>query len=502
MGQIRKQAIISSIVIYIGFFIGFINTWFFTKNGSFTASEYALTRLFFDVGQTMYAFANFGIISVIYKFFPYYKDNLKPKENDLMTWALLLAIGGFILVALGGWIFEPLIVQKFSGRSSLFVDYYKWIFPFGLGILLFAVLEAFSNNLQKTIFPAFLKETALRLFTLVLIAAYLLELIDFHLFILLFAFLYLLLTAILAIVLIRSNKLHFTLCVSRVTTKFKTKIFALGSYVYAGQIIYILAQVMDSIFIASLLGLAPTGIFALSSYIANLIQIPQRSVISITLPALSQAWKDKNMPEIDRIYKRSSINLLLAALFIFAGIWLNIGDAFRLLNIQSEYATGLTVIFILGLSRMIDAGTGVNAQIIYTSTQWRFDFVTGIILLLLIIPLNYILIKQIGIEGSAYASLISFFVYNSIRYIFLWKRYKLQPFSSKTLLSLLLGVAAYFISYYLFKEMTGWAGIFLRSILFAILFIAGVLTLKLTPDALQLVDVVKKRLKPPSPKGE
>ena len=494
MGQIRKQAIISSIVIYIGFFIGFINTWFFTKNGSFTPSEYALTRLFFDVGQTMYAFANFGIIAVIYKFFPYYKDNLKPKENDLMSWALLVAIGGFILVAIGGWFFEPLVVQKFSGRSALFVDYYKWVFPFGLGILLFAVLEAFSNNLQKTIFPAFLKETALRLFTLVLIAVYLLGLIDFHLFIQLFAFLYLLLAMILAAALISSNSLHFTFNVSRVTKKFKTKIFTLGSYVYAGQIIFVMAQVMDSILIASLLGLASTGIFALSSYIANLIQIPQRSIISITLPALSQAWKDKNMMEINRIYKRSSINLLLAALFIFGGIWLNMEDAFRLLNIQSEYATGLTVIFILGLSRIIDAGTGVNGQIIYTSTQWRFEFITGVILLLLILPLNYILIKRIGIEGSAYANLISFFVYNSIRFGFLWKRYNLQPFSSKTLLSILLGVTAYFISYYLFREMQGWMGVFLRSTLFTIIFFAGIFTLKLTPDAMQLADVVKKRL--------
>ena len=495
MGQIRKQAIISSIVIYIGFFIGFINTWFFTKNGSFTPSEYALTRLFFDVGQAMYAFANLGIISVIYKFFPYYKDNLKPKENDLMTWALITGFIGFIFVAIGGWLFEPLIVQKFSGRSPLFVDYYKWVFPFGLGMLLFTILEAFSGTLQKTIFPAFLRETALRLFTLVLIAVYLFGLINYDLFIKLFAFLYLVIAILLASSLISSHQLHFTLNVSRVTKKFKSKLLILGSYVFTGQIIYVLAQVMDSIFIASLLGLVPTGIFALSSYIANLIQIPQRSIVSITLPALSQAWKNKNMTEIDRIYKRTSINLLLAALFIFGGIWLNIADAFRLLNIQTEYSTGLTVIFILGISRMIDAGTGVNGQIISTSTQWRFEFITGVVLLLLILPLNYILIKKIGIEGSAYANLISFFIYNLIRYFFLWKRFNLQPFSIKTLISIILAVASYFISFYLFKEMQGWMGVIFRSILFATLFIAGIFTFNLTPDAMQLVDIAKKRFR-------
>ena len=103
-------------------------------------------------------------------------------------------------------------------------------------------------------------------------------------------------------------------------------------------------------------------------------------------------------------------------------------------------------------------------------------------------------LKNIGIEGSAYANLISFSVYNAIRYAFLWKRFNLQPFTEKTILALLTGVIAYFISYYLFKHMTGWMGIFLRSSLFTVIFFAGIFVLKLTPDALQLVEIAKKKI--------
>lgn len=495
MGQIRKQAIISSIVIYIGFFVGFINTWLFTKNGIFSPYEYALTRLFFDVGQIMYAVASLGTVSVIYKFFPYYKDNLSSKENDLATWILITVLIGFVLVIAGGLIFEPLIVRKFSGHSPLFVDYYKWVFPFGLGLLLFTILETLSNNARKTIYPSFLRETGFRLITTILIALFLFNLVNFDLFIKLFSFSFLITAALLALSLIKNGNLHFTFKLSRVTKKFKPKMITLAAFVFSGQVIYILAQVMDSIFIASLLGLVPTGIYALSSYIANLIQIPQRSMISITLPTLSQAWKDKNLQEINRIYQRSSINLLLAALFIFGGIWLNIKEAFGLLDIQAEYSTGLTVIFILGISRIIDAGTGVNSQIIMTSTQWKFEFLTGVLLLAISLPLNYVLIKKFGIEGSAYANLVAFAIYNGIRYTFLWKRYKLQPFSFKTILALLTGIVAYFISYYLFINMTGWTGIIIRSSLFTAIFFTGIFALKLTPDAMQLVEIIKKRLK-------
>src|ERR1035441_10845067 len=84
MSQIRRQSIISTIFVYAGFFIGFVNTYLFTRQGSpFTTSQYGLTSIFIAVGNLMFAFANMGMISVIYKFYPYYNDNLPKKKNDL-----------------------------------------------------------------------------------------------------------------------------------------------------------------------------------------------------------------------------------------------------------------------------------------------------------------------------------------------------------------------------------------------------------------------------------
>jgi len=334
-----------------------------------------------------------------------------------------------------------------------------------------------------------------RFLTLLLILLFYFSAISYDGFIKLFAILYIIIAVVLGFILIRSKHFRFTFSISYVTRKFKKKMATLAAYIYGGTIILILSQVADSIMIASISekGIIDAGIYSLAAYVANLIQVPQRSMIAITIPVLSQAWKDKNLGEINRIYQRTSINLLLIGLFIFGGIWLSINDAFTVLEVQKDYEAGLQVIFFLGIARLIDAGTGVNAQIIGTSTQWRFEFLTGVILLTLFLPLNYILIKQFGIVGSAYSNVISFAVYNAIRIWFLWYKYKLQPFNSKTILSLVLTLAAYLICYYLFQNMEGWTGIILRSILFGILFVAGVFVMKLTPDALQLLEVVKKR---------
>jgi cytochrome b subunit of formate dehydrogenase len=43
--------------------------------------------------------------------------------------------------------------------------------------------------------------------------------------------------------------------------------------------------------------------------------------------------------------------------------------------------------------------------------------------------------------------------------------------------------------------LQGFSGIIIRSIMFAIIFISGVFIFKLTPDAMQLYEVVRRKLK-------
>src|SRR5580765_2822124 len=117
MSTICKQSIISSVLIYIGFIFGAINTYLFTKQGIFTPEQYGLTRAIIITANFFYGFSSFGLLAVIYKFFPYYRDNLKDEENDLLGICLLTGLIGFILTILAGFVFEPLVIRKFSAKS-------------------------------------------------------------------------------------------------------------------------------------------------------------------------------------------------------------------------------------------------------------------------------------------------------------------------------------------------------------------------------------------------
>jgi O-antigen/teichoic acid export membrane protein len=139
-------------------------------------------------------------------------------------------------------------------------------------------------------------------------------------------------------------------------------------------------------------------------------------------------------------------------------------------------------------------GTGVNSQIIGTSTYWRFEFISGIILLSVMLPLNYIFTKQYDIVGTASAGLISITIYNFIRIIFLWKKFDLLPFTLQSIYAILLAGSCFGICYLLFQNMHELVALFLRSIVFCILYGAGAVYLKLSPDIIPVWNSIKKRI--------
>src|SRR5205814_3053616 len=158
------------------------------------------------------------------------------------------------------------------------------------------------------------------------------------------------------------------------------------------------------------------------------------------------------------------------------------------------YLDGFYVFLLLGAVKIVDMGTGVNGQIIGTSTYWKFEMLSGVVLLLLILPLNYFLTKRYDIIGPAVANFISISIYNLIRIIFLWKKFKLFPFTKQTGFTILLTGFCFLVCYYSFSSLHGFAGLFARSITFCLLYGAGVLYLKLTPDILPVWNTIKKKI--------
>lgn len=493
MADIRRQGIKGTIWVYVGFFLGAITTYFFTYKQWFTPEQYGLTRSLLEIGLLVYAFSTLGTTFYLYKFFPYYQDNLQKNENDLLGFALKICSVGFAITVASLLLFEPIIIKKFDTNSHILVEYFYMVIPIGFFILLYTILESYAYGFSKASTTIFLKETVLKLFTLLVTLLKILGLINFKTFIYLFAFQYGAIAIILAIILKRENKLWLNFKTSRVTKKYRKKIISILALTFLTIIIAVLRTSIDAIVLAARQNLEKVAIFGFANYLVMTMGAPSRSLIAITIPILSRLWKEKDFKEIERIYKRTSINLLSFSLFIFFLILLNFTPAIQYFNLNESYLEGKYVFILLGIVTIIELGTGVNGQIIGTSSFFRFELWTSILLTVLIIPLSYILTVKYGLIGPAIANLISFTIYNAVRYLFLLKKFNMQPFSQKTWEVLMIAVAVFAGLYFLFNEKEGLLFMFIRSILYCIIFIGLVYKRNISPDVKPILYTLQAR---------
>ncbi len=494
MSEIRKKSLKGIFWVYIGFFIGAINTYLFTHSNWFNTEEYGFTRAMLDIGILISAFSTLGTSFFIVKFFPYYNDNLPKKDNDLLGLSIKIASVGFLVTISSTFLLQPIIIKKFGTNAGLLVENFYTIIPVAFFFLIYTVLESYSYGFSKGVITNLLKETVLRLFVLLITTLKILGLINFKSFSILFSMQFAIICIALIFLLKKEGNLWITFKTSRVTKKYRKKIITLLALTFIVVIVNALRSSIDVLVLASKQNLSKVAIFGFISYLVSIMMAPFKSIIAITIPILSRCWKDKNIKEISRIYKRSSINLLSFSLFMFCLILLNLNFAIEYFNLNKEYLEGYNLFILLGVVTIIQMGTGVNGEIIGTSTYYRFELWTSILLTLLIIPLSYILTSTYGLIGPAIANLISFSIYNFIRYMFLLKKFNLQPFTLKSLEVIAISIFLTLICHFMFKYDSGLIYMIMRSFIFSTLFIIAIYFRNISPDLKPIISNIHKRI--------
>ncbi|MGC4038020.1 MAG: polysaccharide biosynthesis C-terminal domain-containing protein [Chitinophagaceae bacterium] len=495
MGVIGKQSIQSSIFIYIGFAIGALNTLvLFQNHNYFTLEQFGLTKVLVDVSLLIGMLCTLGTAPAAVKFYPFYNSYLPRKENDLPLITLVtVSIGCMLFLAITPF-FKELIIRKYGERSPLFVDYFRLIYPLTIAIAFLYLLESYSWAVKKTVLPAILREVVVRLVTTVFILLIMMRLINFNQFINLYSLIYVLPVVILFAALFRSGDISLHFNISTVTKRLKGRIIVFSVFIFSGQVLNLLARTLDSIIITSQSpgGLKDTGVFTIATYFIALMEVPVRSMTGITFAVLSQAWKDKDTAKVFRVYKKTALTLLIVGLAIMGLIVLNIQNVIKILG--ENYRPMAEVVLILGFSKLIDLGTGLNSHLLLSSKHWKIEFVTNVFLVLMAGVFNYFLVQKYGIVGSAWATLIAFTVYNGVRFFLIWRLFKMQPFDLRNLIALFIAACCFLICWALPVLPNVFIDSIVKSSLFIGLFGILIIRFKISPDVNLIVGKIYRRL--------
>jgi O-antigen/teichoic acid export membrane protein len=494
MATIRKQSIYSSIYIYAGFAIGAFNVLFLFPK-FFTPEEFGLTRILMDITLILSMICTAGTIPVALKFFPFYKHYLPKEKNELFTLVLMIGTLMCVLLYFTFPFIEPIALRKFADRSPILSNHLRLVIPLTISLVALSILEIFAWIIGKTILANFLKEFMYRILVLMVILAWALGLIkDYPVFIEVYAYLYFIPVAILTWVIVRSQIFKLVFQKSAVTKKLSGAMVKYGGAYFLGNILNVVAKTNDTIIIASqsIGGLADAAIFTIATYLITVMDVPQRSMVSAAIPQIAQAWKDKDLAKLDRLYKKTALNLLVIAAGILGLVILNIPAFIHVLG--PTYAGMSILMLILGISKLIDLGTGMNGHILQLSKHWKIDLFTNMFFVVISILLNYWLTRSYGIVGTAVGSLIAIILFNFIRFYYIKRIYGMQPFSWRNGVTLLVAGGLTFGLYSIAFHDFIWINLFVKSVLFILSFAFIVIHFNISPEITELYHMARSRV--------
>ena len=195
-------------------------------------------------------------------------------------------------------------------------------------------------------------------------------------------------------------------------------------------------------------------------FIANVVEVPYRSLGAISRPVIATAVKDNNWGEVNRLGRQVSLHQLLVSLLIFFVIVINIDTLFALIPNGKDYVGGAWVVFILGMAKVMNSSLSIGTDILNYSRWYLLLLPLTLLLLVSAIVLNINLIEVWEINGAAAATLFSYGLYFVLLLTALWCVLKVTVFSMSQLKVVVIMGAGFGLNWlwsqWVTPAVTGW----------------------------------------------
>lgn len=410
MGVIAKQSIRGTIVTYLGIAVGVVTT-FFVLTRFLTTEEIGLTRVLIDAAVLFIGLAQLGTNSSIIRFYPYFQDD--KHDHGFFFWALVVPFVGFCIFAVIYWACRVPLGAWFGDKSPLFVEYYYFVLPLAFFMLYQTIFETTCNVLMNIVLPRAVRELIIRIGLLIIYLLYAFRWLSMDGLVIAICLNY----AVAALInlcyffSLKHIRLRPDWQFLRENKPLVRRYLLYTGFLFLSAITSVLAPTLSSFFVTAKMGLDSTGVFAIATYMAVLVSIPNRSVAAIASPQMARAIKEQNREECSYLTQQVTRNMLLICGFILLAIWINIDLIFHILPNGSTFAVAKNVVLILGVSQLISATFAICFTALNYSRFYAFSLLLSLILTASALWLNNYLVPLFGIDGAALSNLFSYGLY-------------------------------------------------------------------------------------------
>lgn len=429
MGVVVRQSIWNSLNSYVGVALGALNTlvffpYVFLNERSFTG-EINFIMAFATVASTL---GHLGLPIAIGTYFPRFKEGSKA-QGQLWSFSVLALSGLSLLAVLASVLYSSFINPHAANTVQVIL--------ICIGMLGFELFAALSQHYKAVIFPQFLKHVFRRLLiTGALAASYFLDIESI-------TFYYILSSGyLLQIVLVALYSRKFLPAWQWSFAELELKeILKYGGMVMLASGAMIMVSRIDMIMIRTLLTKDEVALYNIVLFIGMVVSVPAKALVVSLRPYLTRAWADGNVLELGKIYRKSALNQMISNSLLFLLVWNFLDIAWLILPETYQFAEGAWVVFAIGLGEIIQGATGINGIILTVADRQRFNFYSGLALLVVTVLTNFLFIPAFGLMGAAFASLLAMSLINIFKVAILGKELKLWP-QSKELFQVMGGFVA------------------------------------------------------------
>lgn len=486
MGIVQSQSIKNTIITFIGFGIGAINALFFYTH--------FLEKLHYGIVATVLSGANilmpvmaFGAQSTLIRFFSSYKD--QKERDEFLTFMLLLPLALIIPIGTIFYFFYESISHAWIEENPILQPFF-WLIPLiGLFMAYTEVFYAWAKVHMKSVAATLIYEILVRLIIMALLVCLHFDLLSKDTFVYMVAAIY-----FVQLVAMKIYAISVKMPVLRfVIPKNVREIIQYSSFIIVSGGIAVMLVDFDKVMIARYLPVSENALYSVAIFIATVIAVPSRAMTQIISPITARLMNENKHDELNDLYKKSAINLQVVGGLIMILIFVNIREIYQL--IPQDYSGGILAVFLIGLCKFYDVLLGNNNSIIVLTKHYRTVVLFGVATVVLMIVLNRIFIPLYGINGSAFATLLTVAIYNTIKLVFVVKKMDLFPFTNKTLQSLGILVLCFVLFYFWDFPFHAIINIGLKSILVSLLYVYLNYKLQISEEVNNVVANVLKKAK-------
>ena len=473
MGIVIKQSIKNTIITYIGFGIGAINTLF--MYAQFLGDTfYGLVGFILSAANIMMPLMAFGVHNTLVKFYNEYET--EEKKSQFLTFILVLPLLIILPISLISFFGYHQIASLLSQRNQIVYDYVWQIPVIGLCMGYFEIFYAWVKVHLQSVYGSFVKEVLLRVLISIFLFAVYFDYISPKQFVFALMGIYFATLVVMFVYAMRVKKPSFNLV-------FPDNIKAIFTYCFfiilSGSVATLLLDV-DKFMLNFYIDINNIAFYSVAIFIATVIAVPSRAMHQITYPITAKLMSEKKHDELNELYKKSSITLQVIGGLILIGILVNINQLYTVM--PAGYSDGVAVVFLIGVSKYFDLILGNNNSIIFNSKYYRAVLFLGLFLVFLTVSLNMIFIPLYGLNGAAIATLISITLYSLAKLLFVVLKMDLFPFTKNTITALGVTLLSFVVFYYWDFSFHPFINIILKSILVTIFYLGLSYFLKISSD--------------------